>query len=518
MRREQIFKICLNIFLTHEVELKPKDDNSWTFAAADFSEGEFEPTSFAIRFKSKEIAQDFKKAVDDALLSAGEKQDGEADEKSQLVKRLMLPEKFFDYLNAPDCAGCVGCNPDDYVFSWIKKSEVTADVTPLPQEPPALKAKPKARRQSVDKHVSFKLANDKNESENEKLKQLFGTGNVQEKASVFEGGIKKSEGSSNIFASFNAENPPQATIFGSPSLPSSVFGEKTSPVSTSIFSSSLNTTPRATNTDTSASFGIKPSEPFGGLFGNKTSFSFGKEPVFGSSKENGDAANNALGVFSATPAFGNSVFGTAAKPDSTLTTTTPAFGNSVFGVAATAAKPDSTTSIFGSGQKTFSFAEAAKDLSKPIDYSASQQVVPDFLQKSNGAGGFAALAASSTPEKGWTTANNSTSNANGGFIGLTVKNDFFSKNFNKQNSDAANTSQDDDHVPNDDSHDPHFDPIIDLPDEINVSTGEEEEEKLFGERAKLFRYDTKTKEWKERGELKKLILQHEDYLFDLFSY
>lgn len=30
-------------------------------------------------------------------------------------------------------------------------------------------------------------------------------------------------------------------------------------------------------------------------------------------------------------------------------------------------------------------------------------------------------------------------------------------------------------------------------------TGEEEEERLFCERAKLFRFDKDTKEWKERG-------------------
>ena len=70
MRREQIFKICLNFFLDNEVELKRKDDNSWTFAANDFSEGEFEPTSFAIRFKNQEIAQGFKKAIEDALARA----------------------------------------------------------------------------------------------------------------------------------------------------------------------------------------------------------------------------------------------------------------------------------------------------------------------------------------------------------------------------------------------------------------------------------------------------------------
>lgn len=57
-------------------------------------------------------------------------------------------------------------------------------------------------------------------------------------------------------------------------------------------------------------------------------------------------------------------------------------------------------------------------------------------------------------------------------------------------------------------YDPHYEPIVPLPDAITVSTGEEEETILFGERAKLFRYDADTKEWKERGVGQLKILYH----------
>jgi len=49
------------------------------------------------------------------------------------------------------------------------------------------------------------------------------------------------------------------------------------------------------------------------------------------------------------------------------------------------------------------------------------------------------------------------------------------------------------------SEDIHFSPIIPLPDKIEVKTGEENEAILYSHRAKLFRFDTTVKEWKERG-------------------
>ena len=485
MRREQIFKICLNFVLSNEVEFKRKDDHSWTFAAVDFSEGEFEPTSFALRLKNKEVAEDFKKAIDDALVgggvNGGEKQESEMDEKAELVKRLQLPEHFFDYLNAPDCLGCIGCKSDDFIYTVKKLSNPSESNIQLDQ--PNMKSRPKPRRQSVDKHVSFNVANDKENSENEKVKQLFGTGNVQEKATVFGGGIRKSEGTSNIFAAYNSENPPKPlfgtqseNVFGA-STPEGIFGSGNKAFGTpgnSIFSSSLNTTPAKTPAE--VTFGSQPAEPFsGGLFGSKTNFSVAGsgDNIFSGVKENGDTANKPFGAFSTTPAFGSNVFGGGA-------------------IAKTDSAAPASTNIFGSTFKsTFSFADAAKDLDK----NNEGPVVPDFLQKESESGGFAALVG----DKSWAGASSSTAEApTGGFFGLTVKEDFFSKNLNKLNNPDGDTGHEENAV-NDENYDPHYDPIISLPDEIKVSTGEEEEEKMFGERAKLFRYDAKTKEWKERG-------------------
>ncbi|XP_042593541.1 E3 SUMO-protein ligase RanBP2-like [Cyprinus carpio] len=50
----------------------------------------------------------------------------------------------------------------------------------------------------------------------------------------------------------------------------------------------------------------------------------------------------------------------------------------------------------------------------------------------------------------------------------------------------------------DDSDEIHFEPIVSLP-EVEVKSGEEDEEILFKERAKLYRWDRELNQWKERG-------------------
>lgn len=62
-----MFKICLNHILTSDIKYLPKDDKTWLFYASDYSEGELANEQFCLRFKTAEIAQEFMKAVNDAL-------------------------------------------------------------------------------------------------------------------------------------------------------------------------------------------------------------------------------------------------------------------------------------------------------------------------------------------------------------------------------------------------------------------------------------------------------------------
>ncbi|SHO77726.1 Similar to S.cerevisiae protein YRB1 (Ran GTPase binding protein) [Malassezia sympodialis ATCC 42132] len=59
-------------------------------------------------------------------------------------------------------------------------------------------------------------------------------------------------------------------------------------------------------------------------------------------------------------------------------------------------------------------------------------------------------------------------------------------------------------------HDPHYDPVIKLEHQVEVKTHEEDEDVQFKIRAKLFRFDKESKEWKERGTGDVRLLKHKE--------
>ena len=67
MRREQVLKVCANHYITEDMELAPhpSSDRSWIwFTPADFSEQIACAEKLAVRFRSTEIAEQFKMAFD----------------------------------------------------------------------------------------------------------------------------------------------------------------------------------------------------------------------------------------------------------------------------------------------------------------------------------------------------------------------------------------------------------------------------------------------------------------------
>ncbi|KIM67895.1 hypothetical protein SCLCIDRAFT_79498, partial [Scleroderma citrinum Foug A] len=56
----------------------------------------------------------------------------------------------------------------------------------------------------------------------------------------------------------------------------------------------------------------------------------------------------------------------------------------------------------------------------------------------------------------------------------------------------------------------HFEPVIKLTEQVETKTMEEDEDPIFKMRAKLFRFDTVSGEWKERGTGDVRLLQHKE--------
>uniref|UniRef100_A0A8C1W1Z8 RanBD1 domain-containing protein n=1 Tax=Cyprinus carpio TaxID=7962 RepID=A0A8C1W1Z8_CYPCA len=65
----------------------------------------------------------------------------------------------------------------------------------------------------------------------------------------------------------------------------------------------------------------------------------------------------------------------------------------------------------------------------------------------------------------------------------------------------ADTSvdQDDEIYKTEENDNIQFEPVVQMPEKVDLVTGEEDEKVLYSQRVKLFRFDTETNQWKERG-------------------
>ncbi|KAH6915427.1 RanBP1 domain-containing protein [Coprinopsis sp. MPI-PUGE-AT-0042] len=65
-------------------------------------------------------------------------------------------------------------------------------------------------------------------------------------------------------------------------------------------------------------------------------------------------------------------------------------------------------------------------------------------------------------------------------------------------------------APREEEVDVHFEPVIRLTEQVDTKTNEEDEESVFKMRAKLFRFDATSAEWKERGTGDVRLLKHKE--------
>uniref|UniRef100_A0A8C0E827 RAN binding protein 2 n=1 Tax=Balaenoptera musculus TaxID=9771 RepID=A0A8C0E827_BALMU len=74
---------------------------------------------------------------------------------------------------------------------------------------------------------------------------------------------------------------------------------------------------------------------------------------------------------------------------------------------------------------------------------------------------------------------------------------------------CADLEKDDDADKTEDSDDIHFEPVVQMPEKVELVTGEEDEKVLYSQRVKLFRFDAEISQWKERGLGNLKILKNE---------
>jgi E3 SUMO-protein ligase RanBP2 len=127
---------------------------------------------------------------------------------------------------------------------------------------------------------------------------------------------------------------------------------------------------------------------------------------------------------------------------------------------------------------TFSFGLKTEEVKKAEPEKKSSSAGVDLSESKNLAS-FADLATTTGFGFGTAKSNFTFSGAGAPVFGQ-------SKKETSTSAAAANEDDDDGQVEGAD-HDPHFEPIIPLPELVQVTTGEEDEEELFGQKAKCYR-------------------------------
>ena len=302
--------------------------------------------------------------------------------------------------------------------------------------------------------------------------------------SVTSGLFGSTSGSTPLFGGANAANKSANTSIFGESKPCSIFGTPTTENKSisSIFGGTG--TIGTTNQNASSIFGTpKTNGTPTSIFGSGEKSTSSNTPIFGGGGTGGTSIFGQA-VASSVAGSAGSIFGKSNAD----TTNKGIFGaantgtTSIFGQAVASSVSGAAGSIFGSSATV---KETDKE-NEGIDLSANKQL-----------SSFASLTSGDKPAFGQKTEGFSFAGAGKSVFGSSNK-----------TPNGANNDENDESQVEENEHDPHFEPIIPLPELVDVKTGEEDEEVAFKHRAKVYRYDTETKQWKERGVGDIKILKH----------
>lgn len=456
MMGEQGHKICLNHALTSDIKYTVKDEKSWTFAIKDFSKGEIQFHQFFLRFSNKDVAIDFKKKIDEIQKyneSSFGKDDSddvifvtEVQANSEEKKRAKDLLLPENFFVSQDKKPCTGCRGCDFSDDSDDKNNIIKQST---------------------------TTQETNSSIGDKISTVS---------------LNVIDQSSNVI-----NKPPKESA------------DSISTQHKQVICAPKSVVPNPESENSKPAFNIndKPHEKSTNLF-ESSNVKFGN--VFGFSMKTSENEKSAGGFESASSLFSNAV--------SNLSKSGGIFGNgNLFGAASQqqsfsfrnlAEKSaentnDKTIHKIDENQKKSEFGSNA-----PL-FSSGKQPMLDFgnlAQKT-----ATALSKNDDVLKVDDSLSFSALSGNTGF-NIQKKEDFKWEGVG-QKIFASNVSEHSADNETNEEYDPHYDPIVPLPDKIVVSTGEEEEEKLYSGRAKLYRLFTENgREWKERGVGELKILYH----------
>ncbi|CAH1780686.1 unnamed protein product [Owenia fusiformis] len=516
MRREQVLKICANHKITQEMALSamPKNDKSWIWHAVDFSEGESVLEQFCIRFKTPELANEFKAAFEKGkkIMAAMPKSPVKPKEQPLKVVDTVDMSKFKPSKDSWDCETCYINNPGD-------RTQCPACNTVKPGCEPPAQAKPEGFTfGSGGSGFSFGSgAASTGGAAAPSGGFKFGSSATPVAAvavtSSSTGGFKfggSSTPSSATSASSTTTASTSATTsggfkLGGTSTPSSATSAPSTTTSTSAVPSGGFKFGGATPTTTATSVPATTPKSVGFTFGttsatNTTTTSNKGAGILKSLLESGDEGDQKVPDESAKSTLGGFTFSEKPKVADEKKPEPVAKPVEVKKTEeAPAAKPFSSFS-FGSTKSTDEKSKPLSTFSFKAPEPAKKPDAPSsgvLFGSSGDASSFSSLASETAKTDGFKKTE--------GFKGFGGEGTQIFGSPSRTRKESEGSEGGDDYEPNAD-----FKPIVPLPALVEVKTGEEEEEVLFSERAKLFRYDTEKKEWKERGLGNMKILKHKD--------
>ncbi|KAL1421143.1 hypothetical protein MTO96_023318 [Rhipicephalus appendiculatus] len=504
MRREQVLKVCANHYIRSGMTLTPmpKKDTAWIWDAQDFADGEARPEKFCIRFKTPEIAAQFKEAFEQAV------------NKSKQA---------------------AASSP---AASTAASAAATLSMSPSPLRPSTITPAPsKFESSTATTHSTFVISTPGfGASKSVVMPPCVWICNSHNRGtySIIRFGICRFHSSSYHYCNFFLVSiklcPVTTSVVASgspptslPHLPATGFGKMFHPkpgawaCHTCYVSNDANkltcaacdspkpVSEKPKTADLPVGAQQQTARPDGAAFS-----SFGNSSV------------QPFGSQAAQPAQPASVFKFGVpvpeqKPSTPVTSAiggTASSGKNVFG-GFTFSGPPKVKELPKEEAKPAASAAALKESPKPSPFAGfsfksppaaakkDEQPEPASATQSFLAGARSEISKLSTvPAK---QAQVSPSPPQPQVTSPLAKPSPPAPGATRHRADSLRSPGE---VPEDFVPSAEFEPVVSLPELVEVKTGEEDEEVLFCERAKLFRFDAETKQWKERGIGQLKILRH----------